>query len=407
MGRHRLAVVAALAVVAVECGGGPVPESVTPVAAGADVVAVPASDVTAAPPAGRQAPAPAPAPVEATPTAPALPATVDPVRPDIRVDGAPPDAEARVEGIEGVEAAVMVGSLEAAAPTRDGLETIEALVVDVDRFRRFTPDVTANEVGVWERLADGEAVFTSAAANRVGAVLGETATLSGPRVTEALRVGALAANGLPQLADVLVATEVGARLGGSAADTLLVAVADDADSQSVLHAVAESVGGDARLLEEPAVQQQPAPSSVGSTTLEPFDYQSVGDGTIRIDPGWVARNIVTVELPILGRVTCHRAIVDQMAGALRDIEAAGLGGEIYQYSGCWVPRHKLWDPSRGISRHAWGLAFDINVPTNQYGAAPSLHPGIVDAFRRWGFTWGGDFSTPDGMHFELERVVTP
>ena len=31
--------------------------------------------------------------------------------------------------------------------------------------------------------------------------------------------------------------------------------------------------------------------------------------------------------------------------------------------------------------------------------------GVVDAFRRWGFKWGGDFSTPDGMHFELERII--
>ncbi len=182
-------------------------------------------------------------------------------------------------------------------------------------------------------------------------------------------------------------------------------MSDDADRDAVLAAVREVAGGEASVLEEPEVQQQAAPGSVGSTVLESFTYQSVGDGTIRIDPAWVARNIVTVDMPILGRVTCHRAIIDQMAAALAEIQAAGLGDEIYMYSGCWVPRHMLWDPSRPISRHAWGLAFDINVPTNGYGATPQLHMGIVDAFRRWGFKWGGDFSTPDGMHFELERII--
>lgn len=402
MGRHRLAVIAALAVVAVECGASGMPDAPAPAAAQVEVQTPPAQ-VQAAPPAGTDAPGPAPLAAQMA-NAP-LPATVTPVRPDVRLDDAPPDALHRLGTVEGVQDAVMVGSLEVAAPTVEGLEPLDALVVDTSQFRRFTPDVTANEVGVWERLAEGNVVFTSAAANRVAAVLGETATLSGPRSTEALRVGALAANGLPQLADVLVAPEVGERLGAGAPDTLLVAVEDDADPAVVMDEVARTLGGTPTLLEEPVVQQQAPPGAAGSTTLESFTYQSVGDGTIRIDPGWVARNIVSVDMPIIGRVTCHRAIVEQMHAALQEIEAAGLAGEIYQYSGCWVPRHILWDPSRGISKHAWGLAFDINVPTNGYGATPQLHPGVVDAFRRWGFKWGGDFSTPDGMHFELERII--
>ena len=322
------------------------------------------------------------------------------------MDGAAPGSAARVRDLPGVEAAVMARSLQVSVPTPDGLVPLDALVVDVRSFRPFTPDVTANEVGVWERLLDGEAVLTAAAANSVDAVLGETTTLSGPRSTEALRVGALAANGLPQLADLLLPEDVGERLGAGPRDTLLVAVAEDADPDAVLAEVTEVVDGEASVLREPQVQRQSAPGSIGATTLESFSYQSVGDGTIRIDPSWVARHIVTVDLPILGRVTCHRAIIDQMAAALAEIQAAGLADEIYQFSGCWVPRHILWDPSRGISQHAWGLAFDINVPTNGYGATPQMHPGVVDAFRRWGFTWGGDFSTPDGMHFELERVIS-
>ncbi len=409
--RHRLAVVAALVIVAVEVGGGGLPPEV-PADAAANVRPVSAMpvEVDSDPPrdepdasAALDAP-PAPATADGAPEPP-LPTTVTPVRPDVRIDDVGADAMRALTGIEGIEGAVMVEALELQASTREGLESLTALVVDTAHFRRFTPDVTANEVGVWERIADGNIVFTSAAANEVDAVLGEPTTLSGPRSTEALRVGALAANGLPQLADVLVGPETGERLGADGPDTLLVAVADDADPATVMAQVTEAVGGEAMLLEEPEVQQQPPPGHVHSTTLESFSYQSVGDGTIRIDPGWVARNIVSVDMPILGRVTCHRVIIDQLHAALVEIQQAGLADEIYQYSGCWVPRHMLWDPSRSISEHAWGLAFDINVPTNQYGATPTLNPAIVETFRRWGFKWGGDFSTPDGMHFELERII--
>lgn len=406
MGRHRLAAVAAFAVVAVECAGGLPAQSPDPAAAEVKAVTTaPADSITAAPPASAGAPAPAPAPAGQEPEP--LPRMVSPVRPDVRIDDVSPDALRQISGIDGVRAAVMAGTITLEARGPEAPESLEALVVDVRRFRRFTPDVTANEVGVWERLDEGNVVLTSAAANRIGATLGEPATLSGPRASEALRVGALAANGLPQLADLLVTPEVGRRLGPAGRDTLLVAVGDDADPATVMEQLVAAVGGSPTLLEEPRVQQQAAPGTVGTTTLEAFSYQSFGDGTIRIDPGWVSRNIVSADVPILGRVTCHRVIIDQLAAALAEIQAAGLAGEIYQYAGCWVPRHMLWDPSRGISNHAWGLALDMNVPTNQYGAAPSMHPRIVETFRKWGFKWGGDFSTPDGMHFELERVVTP
>ena len=33
-------------------------------------------------------------------------------------------------------------------------------------------------------------------------------------------------------------------------------------------------------------------------------------------------------------------------------------------------------------------------------------PRLVSAFERWGFTWGGRWLVPDGMHFEIIRHVT-
>jgi hypothetical protein len=119
------------------------------------------------------------------------------------------------------------------------------------------------------------------------------------------------------------------------------------------------------------------------------------------DPRWQAENIVTRDVPILGRVTCHRAIVPALAGALREIENGGLGGLVDQvsYDGCWNPR--LVQPGAGVSRHAWGVAFDLGFSSNPTGFESVQDPRIVEVFRRWGFTSGDGWLVPDAGHFEF------
>jgi hypothetical protein len=46
------------------------------------------------------------------------------------------------------------------------------------------------------------------------------------------------------------------------------------------------------------------------------------------------------------------------------------------------------------------LAFDINTDTNAQGKIPQMNCDVVRIFRKHGFAWGGNFLTPDGMHFE-------
>ena len=64
-------------------------------------------------------------------------------------------------------------------------------------------------------------------------------------------------------------------------------------------------------------------------------------------------------------------------------------------------------PRRGqtagaLSHHAWGSAIDLNVSANPLGGPSHQDPRLVEVFRKWGFTWGGDWLTPDPMHFELQ-----
>ena len=126
-------------------------------------------------------------------------------------------------------------------------------------------------------------------------------------------------------------------------------------------------------------------------------------GYLTVDPTWQARHIVTASVPILGHVTCNRAIIPQLQSAFGLIESAGLSSLIHpsEYGGCYVPRVIPNVPGEPISHHAWGVAIDINVSANPFGRPPHQDPRIVSIFERWGFTWGGRWLVPDGMHFEF------
>lgn len=347
-------------------------------------------------------------------------ATLDRVQtvvPRVRVSGfATGTSAAQVEAIEGVS---QVARIQRGAVAIRGRK-ITVAGVDPRQFRAFTPDVTAVEAGVWRRLAEGDAAFTHEAAARVRARLGRSLEVnadldgSNPQLQlsgapdPTVRVGAYASNGAPGVADIIITRATAAALGLQAKPRLLVALDEGADPTTVAEAVAAATGGSARVLEQPQVQQAFLTGGETRNAFEPFDYVDNGDGMITIDPAWVARNIVRRQVPVFtGEVVCHRLMVDQLAGALAEVEARGLAHLIdpSDYGGCYVPRHILFNPSAPLSMHAWGLAVDFNVATNGYGAEPQLDMRIVEIFERWGFVWGGRWSTPDGMHFELGALL--
>jgi hypothetical protein len=126
-------------------------------------------------------------------------------------------------------------------------------------------------------------------------------------------------------------------------------------------------------------------------------------GYLLIDPVWERSHIATEWVPILGRITCNVALFPQIRGVMRELIAHGLADTVHSYSGCFARRYSNRDPSQAISHHTWGIAVDLNVPENPYGAPPDQDPRLVRAFERWGFIWGGAFVLPDGMHFEYRR----
>ena len=116
----------------------------------------------------------------------------------------------------------------------------------------------------------------------------------------------------------------------------------------------------------------------------------------RPDPAWTRANLVTRRVPLLGRVRCHRLVVDQLGKAMADLERQQLAnlvdvGEFRREGGCWSPR--LLRDARGgkLSRHAWGIAVNLKVNADER---------LLRTMAQHGFVWGGDFARPDTTHFE-------
>lgn len=343
--------------------------------------------------------------------------TIETEQPTVRLTGDEPATEDPVgaaRDVDGVRSAtaIRVGQLPIAP--KEGPTTVKAASVSLEEFRVFTPPVTAEATEVWDRLEEGDLAFTHDTGQQLGLELGERVPAGGENGR--VRVGAFASNGIPPVADVIMSHEAANEIGFDGDLQILVSLDDKADGDAVARKLGETTG----LKPEPIVppeMQQASEQQTGQTTssvparsqqIEPFSYQSIGDGMIRIESSWVRRNIVSANVPVLpGAVRCHRAMIPQLRAALAEIAERGLADLIRSgdYGGCWTPRHIMFNPQRNLSMHAWGLAIDLNVSTNGYGAQPQMDPRIVEVFQKWGFEWGGHWSTPDGMHFELRTLM--
>jgi len=152
------------------------------------------------------------------------------------------------------------------------------------------------------------------------------------------------------------------------------------------------------------------------------------------DPVWADAHVGSMTMPIVGSVECNVAIlpelrdvlveVDELQEAILDEQFAVQVAEQQASTtlpadpnvpppelppleplpfpllepdanlGCWNPR--LIEPGAGVSRHAYGIAIDLRAP-----AVTGEHdPRVVAIFEGHGFTWGGDYLTPDPIHFE-------
>ena len=124
---------------------------------------------------------------------------------------------------------------------------------------------------------------------------------------------------------------------------------------------------------------------------------------ITTEPEWREENIQNKRMPILGITRCHRLMWEPLEGALNQILEEGLEEyliieEWKSSGGCYAPRRiNRFDAGGSISRHAWGIAIDINTKSG-------YPPRVVEIFNDWGFALGGTWTSPDEMHFELRDL---
>lgn len=147
-----------------------------------------------------------------------------------------------------------------------------------------------------------------------------------------------------------------------------------------------------------------------------FDYKVNADTTITILGDWEKENIVSIEIPQVikvgpyfpKKVRVHKKAAKQFTDLFNAWEKAGLLDRLLTYNGSYMPR--LMRGSTNLSRHAWGTAFDINVPYNGLSVVPprvgekgSVRE-LVQIANKLGFYWGGHFTRLDGMHFEIAQL---
>jgi hypothetical protein len=138
-------------------------------------------------------------------------------------------------------------------------------------------------------------------------------------------------------------------------------------------------------------------------TYGKFNYAEAQGGRIQISPAWVRENIVGVKLHTGKSVQFHRLAAAEFA---RLFEAAcKTSGYTPASVQTFVPRHTLWDPSKSLSLHSWGIAVDFDPPVNPMGGKNSRlrtpqGQAFVQVFTDAGWTWGGAWAMRDDMHFQ-------
>lgn len=106
-------------------------------------------------------------------------------------------------------------------------------------------------------------------------------------------------------------------------------------------------------------------------------------------------------------VLCHMKISHALASVFEEIwekcnreqskvDATGAS----DYGGCFNIRNIAG--SNNWSNHSWACAIDLSPRTNGFNMKSTLSSIVVDAFKRQGALWGGDYvHRKDPMHFEF------
>ncbi len=138
-----------------------------------------------------------------------------------------------------------------------------------------------------------------------------------------------------------------------------------------------------------------------------FAYRPVDGDVIEIDPTWVQANIVSDEIPLLGRVACHIDFLALLRDAMDTLEETGNADAVdpAAFRGCFNPR--FIRNRRDISRHAWGVAADINFGNSLEGPGSPTDDALLEATRAIDILSGHTWTDPGPGHFEWFGPTDP
>lgn len=402
--RARGAAVAALALlVAAACAGGERPK-----AGGEPTPSASATTVTESPEPSESASTNVPVVDPAHAVEPPGPRTERLWSADLLVYSQQPLEDRMVEAIRGIKGIQRTETLSLAAASIEN-RVITVGAVDPATYRLFAPQVSADLLEAWQRVAGGELAIDEEAAKALVDKQGYL-KLGNDKDAPQVHVGAYAPQ-VPRI-DAVINEKWGVELGMPQGNALLIST-DFISPQSVTRPIQRIVGNAASVqilgpdLDVGAVQTAVLTGGSVADAVGTFRYTVLGGGRIAPERSWVEANIRTEQVPIIGTMTCHKVIFPQLRAALLEIQQRGLADKIHpgEYAGCYYPRYIA--NTQRLSLHSFGIAFDINVPGNQRGTVGEIDRDVVAIFKRWGFGWGGDWSWTDPMHFEMNQIVDP
>lgn len=151
---------------------------------------------------------------------------------------------------------------------------------------------------------------------------------------------------------------------------------------------------------------------------EPWNDQ----GVVHINPNWERKHMIVVSASLIygyhRPIYMHKKVKAHFLEAMRRSVLA-CPGYAFVNIGCFNPRFQRNDPSRPISDHTLGIAFDLNGRDGQNKWAPddiepwsdgwsrysNLPREVVESFESVGFDWGGWWKGGrDTMHMSLRKI---
>jgi hypothetical protein len=296
--------------------------------------------------------------------------------------------------------AVRTGLLPVASTRRRGwVVPVEAMAVDPDAYADAAGRPGAKLIG----MLDKGVVLSKTGAALRHLQRGDRLKLDGGRW---LRVSGVVDDELLAGYEVALDRDVGRRYGLRRAEYVLVlprgpmsgleaAVRGMLKGRQLRFAVA----GDQRFLRGDA---SALPLGLVKDRFGEFALPSLRRGGP--DPAWKQRNLVTRQVPLLGRVTCHRLVVKDLAAAMADLQRRQLdrlvdAAEFRRSGGCWRER-LLHDHNGKLTRHAWGIAVTVGVAVDAAQRRPQVDQRMVKTLAGHGFAWSGRLERPAGTRFD-------